>query len=948
KVTIKYDLVLNATAVFAQEEGGLYCSFEYNTDLFKLQSIQHFAASLQLILEAIAEDASQKINQLPILNQQQTQQLLYERNETAINYGTEDCCLQQLFEQQVLIAADNTAVACENHSLTYQQLNNKANQLAHYLIEQGIKPNDIIGLCFERSTEMITTMLAILKAGAAYLPLDPSYPPDRLAYMIQDSQLKLLISNKKSSVLIQGQTQLIIDEARFVETLRTYKNSNPQVKGLSSRQLAYVIYTSGSTGKPKGVMIEHKALNNLCQWHINAYEVSPNKRASHLASIGFDAAVWEVWPYLIAGAQLHVISDETRLMPQKLIHVFKQKGITHAFIPTALLEAAFTLFDAPSSLQYLLTGGEQLIRNGFSHSKTRLINHYGPTEATVVASSYTTNVSENKLPPIGKPIANIKAYVLDRNRNLVGNNVVGELYLAGVGLARGYLHQQQLTRQNFIEHRFSDGSTQRLYKTGDLVRYRHDGQLEYMGRCDQQVKIRGFRIELSEIEYCLSSLPQVKASVVVVDENSQGNKFLSAFVTVQQQKDVVEPIKTALKALLPSYMIPSFITELTQLPITENGKIDYKALKSLAKPACDLSYLPPANKKERILVEVLAKELQLDTASISMHANFFDIGGHSLILLNTVKQLNDKGIQCSIKSFYECESLREICHLQQNNKNKSSSDCLIKLNASKQQPCLFLLHPLSGRVDCFNQLAKSLEECTRVYGIQAPYLSRQNHEFYNMKQLARYYTEAIIEQQAQGPYRIGGYSIGGLIAQQISELLIAKGLEVEYFVGFDCLMEMPQKKQAFEHLQEIVAFAIGEHKLAENFFPRDIASRNLEEQIEIAAKTAIASVAHLNDFDEKQLIYGLKFGLNLLTAKIELSAQHISGKSVLFIAEEGIAKTSVTSGWSKGIRSATDVISIAGDHLHIFEGEGLNKMINKISSDSGALTKNKKQQKNNK
>ncbi|HHL31650.1 MAG TPA: amino acid adenylation domain-containing protein, partial [Oceanospirillales bacterium] len=492
-----FDLSLNIT-----ENQQLFFNFEYNTDLFKLETIKRFARSLQQILTGIAKDSRQNISDLTLLDNSEIHYLQQTLNKTQAAYPSE-FCIHQLFEQQVIKTPDNIAVVFAEESLTYQQLNQQANQLAHHLIAQDIKADDVIGLCFQRSTDMLVSMLAILKAGAAYLPLDPSYPRGRLSHMLHDSGLKLLITKKQFSALFekQGQTQIIVDKAEFIEKLKAYKSSNPQVKELTAKHLAYVIYTSGSTGKPKGVMIEHQALNNLCQWHINAYAVTADKKASHLASIGFDAAVWELWPYLCSGAAIHIISDETRISPKRLLETFNRQHITHAFMPTALLENSFELFDqADTKLEYLLVGGEKLNKNGFVHSKTQLVNHYGPTESTVVASAYVTNPNDIKTPPIGKPIANIRAYVLNRDLSLTPDKSIGELYLAGAGLARGYINQAELTEQSFINHVFSDGEQQRLYKTGDLVRYSTDGNLEFIGRADDQIKIRGFRIELGEIE----------------------------------------------------------------------------------------------------------------------------------------------------------------------------------------------------------------------------------------------------------------------------------------------------------------------------------------------------------------------------------------------------------------------------------------------------------------
>ncbi|HHL32251.1 MAG TPA: amino acid adenylation domain-containing protein, partial [Oceanospirillales bacterium] len=586
---IKFDLELSIELGSLSSKIGMHCSMLYNRDIFDAVSIKRMCASMQCLFTAVIKNPQQRLNELPLLSTSASHYLQYGLNK-AYNAYPDKQCLHQLFEQQQEKYPNNIAFEFEQQLLTYKELNRQANQLAHYLIKQGIKADDIIGLCFERSIEMLVVMLAILKAGAAYLPLDPSYPSGRLNHMIQDSSLQLLITNKKFSSIFK-QTPIIVDATAFSKKLKTYASDNPELKDLKSSHLAYVIYTSGSTGKPKGVMVEHKALNNLCQWHIHAYAVIPEKKASHLASIGFDAAVWELWPYLCSGASIHIISDDTRISPNKLLETFNKQHITHAFMPTALLEASFELFDqADTKLEYLLVGGEKLSRKGFVHSKTCLVNHYGPTESTVVATAYVTSARDAGTPPIGKPISNIRAYVLNKDLSLTPNQSIGELYLAGAGLARGYINQPELTEQSFIKHTFNDGQHQRLYKTGDQVRYCADGNLEFIGRTDEQVKIRGFRIELGEIEAQLHDCEHIHSALVVVYEGEDKQKKLIAYVTADATKVIddrafAELLKSELKRHLPGYMLPSAYVVVDKLPVTANGKIDKKAL-----PIPDVSY----------------------------------------------------------------------------------------------------------------------------------------------------------------------------------------------------------------------------------------------------------------------------------------------------------------------------------------------------------------------
>jgi amino acid adenylation domain-containing protein/thioester reductase-like protein len=537
--TAKFDLFLQ----LSDKADGLTGWIEYNSDLFDSATISRLIGHFQTLLKAIVANPEKRISELPLLTQIEKHQLLVDRNNTQADYR-QDVCIHQLFEQRVQETPDAIAVVFQDQQLTYQELNYRANQLAHQLQTLGIKPEVLVGICVESSIEMIVGILAILKAGGAYLPLDPAYPLERLTFMLEDANISILLT--KSQYLESFKTckskVICLDTA---EEILTQESQNNPHSNVTIKNLAYVIYTSGSTGQPKGVEIEHGGLLNLVFWHQNTFTVSHLDRATQIAGVAFDACVWEIWPYLAAGASIYIPDDETRRSPEHLRDWLVSKAITISFLPTPLAELLLLLnWPENTALRILLTGGDRLTQYPLASHPFRLVNNYGPTENTVVTTSGEVPVRNqaNVAPAIGRPIANTQVYILDKNLQPVPIGVPGELYIGGASLARGYLNRSDLSTQRFIANPFFKDSS-RLYKTGDLVRYRPDGNIEFLGRIDRQVKIRGFRIELGEIQAILSQHPAVQA-VAVIDmptarwregEDVPNQKRLVAYVVPNRQ-----------------------------------------------------------------------------------------------------------------------------------------------------------------------------------------------------------------------------------------------------------------------------------------------------------------------------------------------------------------------------------------------------------------------------
>jgi amino acid adenylation domain-containing protein len=611
---------------------------EYNTDLFDEVTIARMVGHYQTLLEGIVADSEQLVSHLPLLTVQEQQQFAA-WNNTQTDFP-KDLCIHQLFERQVERTPDAIALVFEGLQLSYHELNCRANQLAHYLMSLGVKPETLVGICVERSLEMVIGLLGILKAGGAYVPLDPTYPRERLAFMLEYAQTPVLLTQEQlvEKVPSDYQAQIICLDT-FSAPLSQMNSENPD-SGIEPTNLAYMIYTSGSTGKPKGVEIQHNSLINLVTWHQYTYQITSSDNASQIATLAFDASVWELWPYLTRGASIHIPNEEVRFSPSKLLEWLTSEAITTSFLPTPLAEAVLKEeFPINLALKTLLTGGDKL------HSVYRevlpfnLVNHYGPTENTVVTTSTTVEIGKLTKPPIGRPIDNTHIFVLDAYLQRVPIGIPGELHVGGISLARGYRNRPELTAEKFIPSPFSN-SNARLYKTGDLVRYLPDGNLEFLGRIDHQVKVRGFRIELGEIEAVLNQHAIVQEVVVIVREDTLGDKRLVAYIVAKPQSEFSSTeLRRFLQQQLPDYMVPSAFVVLEALPLTPNGKIDRQALPQPEGQRADLetAYIAPRSEIEQKIATILKTVLQID--QIGVDDNFFDLGGNSLLLVQVQEKL---------------------------------------------------------------------------------------------------------------------------------------------------------------------------------------------------------------------------------------------------------------------------------------------------------------------
>ncbi|HZX27564.1 MAG TPA: amino acid adenylation domain-containing protein, partial [Telluria sp.] len=626
----------------------------------------YLLTALEGLAAALEEGRSQPACTLPVLPDEERSLLLDRFNATTATYPRHTL-LQQLFEAQCAIQADAPAAVLGAGEITYAQLNERANRIAHRLLVLGAKPDDRVAICLERSFDMVAGLLGILKAGCGYVPLDPAYPQDRLDYMLADcAPAAILTQASLRARLHTGAPVLVLDDAAEQSKLAAAnaENPDPLAMGLTAANLAYVIYTSGSTGQPKGVAMPQSGLLNLIAWQRGTLPGSHGARTLQFAALGFDVAFQEIFSTLCGGDCLVLIDETVRQDPRELVELVRAQRVERMFLPFIALQNFADAADgvALPDLRTVVTAGEQLrtspaLRRLFAAGTGRLLhNHYGPTESHVV-TAFTLPADPDEwsaLPPIGKPIANARIRILDANGQLVPAGVAGEIHIGGVGVARGYLNRQELTAERFINDPFLPGG--RLYKTGDLGRWLPDGNIDYLGRNDFQVKIRGFRVELGEIEAALAACAGVREAAVLAREDQPGDKRLVAYLV--GEADTAE-LRAALAASLPEYMIPSAFMRLDAFPLTPNGKLDRKAL-----PAPDQSaviaraYTAPAGPVETALAAIWRDLLKFDRVGRDDH--FFELGGHSLLVISLIERLGRQGVRASVRDVFDAPVLAAL------------------------------------------------------------------------------------------------------------------------------------------------------------------------------------------------------------------------------------------------------------------------------------------------
>lgn len=921
--TAPFDLAFT----FSETSCGLSGTVRYTTGLFESATIERLIGHFQTLLEGIVADPDARLSELPLLTEAERRQLLVDWNDTSAPFPA-DMCIHELFEAQVAATPQAIALIHENSRLSYAELNASANRLAHYLRELGVKPDALVAICIERGLNMIVGLLAILKAGAAYLPLDPAYPQDRLAFMLEDSAPVAVLTQDRLESLFAGVAKNlpVIDLESVFPVWAHQPDTNPdrQALGLSPRHLAYLIYTSGSTGKPKGVMLEHQGLCSMVTDLKKRYQMETTDRMLQFATIAFDVSVEEIFVTLLSGAALVLRTDEWLCDASTFWTLCQNNEVSIVNLPTLFWQQLAQEHQAviPSTVRHIIIGGDAVsskaLADWFERESYRpkLLNAYGPTETTVNATIHEPTANALSWQAIGRPIANTSIYILDANRQPVPIGVAGELFIGGAGIARGYLNRPELTAERFIADPFAAKAKARMYKTGDLARWLADGTIEFLGRNDFQVKIRGFRIELGDIETKLAEHPAVREVAVLTYEDSGSDKRLVAYLVPQGTAvPSISELREFLKPKLPEFMLPSAFMFIDALPLTPNGKLDRKAL---AKPDAncrvpDAEFTAPRNPLEQQLTDIWVRVLKLDR--IGIHDNFFALGGHSLLAVKMVAEVNKQlNTDLVLGVVYQAPTIAELGLIISSGAQQPFWYSVVPIQMQGSRPPLFAIHTIT-----LLDLPRHLGRNQPLYFLRYGMAGESNDHPVTLpplKDVARHYIGEMRLVQPQGPYYLIGFSFGGMIAYEMAQQLSANGHRVNLLGLLDTHLT---EEQQILPLTRIIRKFLSQG-------PRELMNK---------AKTKINDWMTLDQ-------YGTDFWPHVYTSTPDATcangyqADSYPGRVTLFQASEQeslfFTLTPPEREWKKLLGDKLDVQQVSGQHFYMCREPHVQTLAAKITA----------------
>jgi amino acid adenylation domain-containing protein len=938
--TAHFDLTLQ----IADTDQGLTAALVYNTDLFEAATIARMLENFQTLLEAVVADPEQRVADLPLLRESERKQLLVEWNSSRTDCPR-DLCIHQLFEAQVERTPDAIAVVFESEQLTYGELNRRSNQLAHHLRALGVGPEVLVAICLERSLEMVIGLLGILKAGGAYVPLDPAYPQERLAFMLRDAQVPVLLTRKRLAAELAEHDAKVICLDSGWETIACESGENPG--GLARPEnLAYVIYTSGSTGQPKGVLISHGAIAAHCRNVQSTYELDAGDAVLQFASLSFDVSLEEILPTLIVGARLVVMGSNV-WHPAEFHRKIAEFGLTVLNLPTAYWQELAREWACVPRLvpdiqpRLFIVGGDTMLPDVLKLwqqspvNSIRLINAYGPTETTITATCYEIVPCPDGAPtywrvPIGRPLAGRVIYILDQHGNPVPIGVRGHLHIGGASLARGYLNRPDLTASTFVPDPFSAEPGARMYKTGDLARYRPDGNIEFLGRIDQQVKIRGFRIELGEIEAALGQHPAVQEAVVLAREDAPGEKRLVAYVVADSTTD---ELRRFLKDKLPESMVPAVVVLLDALPLAPNGKLDRQALPApdRSRPGLEKVFVVPRDDLERQLADIW--EEVLGVRPVGVTDNFFELGGHSLLAVRLFAVIENRlGKKLPLTAVFQGATVEDLAGVLRRQTTPGPQSALVAIHSGGSKRPLFLVHPAGGHVFPYIHLAQLLGPDQPCYGLQARGVDDGQDPYTRIEDMATCYIQAMQTVQPTGPYLLGGWSMGGVVAFEMAQQLHAQGQPVALLAMLDG--RIPTPDDTFPE-QDAEAISLVERYFGISFGPMESLTELPEdEQLAVLleeAKSAGLVPAELDVSQARRFVLLLR---NDLRATQTYGLHRYPGRITFFKASETLEGTSAdpTMGWSEWASGGVEVHLVPGNHANMMYAPHVEVLAQKLTA----------------
>ncbi|HEX5720950.1 MAG TPA: amino acid adenylation domain-containing protein [Thermoanaerobaculia bacterium] len=888
-------------------------AWEFDAELCDAAAVQRMAGHFANLLAAVAADPELRISDLPFLSAAEHHALQIEWNDTGyVNPDT--VCMHELIAAQVARTPGAVAVSCHGRTLSYEELNRQVNQLAHHLKKMGVGPEVLVGIFLPRSEEMVVAMLAVWKAGGAYVPLEQSYPKERLAYYLEDSAARIVLTQYHLAASLPAATAqfLYLDDgpARFAEESSEEPESN-----VSQDNIAYVIYTSGSTGNPKAVAIQHRNAVALVRWAREVYDLRAPAGVLACTPIGFDISVFELFVPLAYGGRVVMVADSFELLDAEIA-----SEVTLINTAPAVLAELLRNMQLPPSVQTVNLAGEalrgDLVRRIYEQPYVaQVYNLYGPTEDTTYSTMAAIDRNDPREPAIGRPLGQGRLYVLSPQARPVPIGVVGELHLGGAGLARCYLNRPDLTAARFVPDPLATTPGARVYRTGDLARYRQDGSVDFLGRTDGQVKVRGVRIELGEIEAALGRLVGVAAYAVRAFDDQLESKRLVAYIVPEGSADLsISGLRSRLQEQLPAYMIPSAFVFLESLPLTSNGKVDRRALPPPARVRADRAEIgsAPRNNTEFVLVDIFAEALGLERVGI--RENFFELGGQSLQALRVVAQVRARlGRELPAGALLGAPTVESLAALLAEG-GGSVNSAIIALQPQGAKRPFFCVHPAGGAAFRFVDLARCMGEERPFFALLARGLGAADEPFSRVEEMAAYSLAAIRSVQPEGPYLVGGYSLGGLVAFEIARQLEAAGQKVALLAIMDVSAEENTLEERVDSAEIVATLA---SQLSIPVTAEELRGISQEEQLSYAVELGKRLGKLAPEFTPRDALrYVNIFANSFEAARTYLPVSY--GGTVTVFRGEYHARMERTLGWGGRAREV-EVYDIPGLHSSILE-----------------------------